>query len=148
VFARRWRRHPFIVIPNVVTDLCRERVLVTEWVDGVSFEEAKAAPQATRDHLGEVILRFFIGSLYRFGQFSGDPHPGNFLLLADGRVAFLDFGMTKTIARDASRRNSGCSAPRSSTTLRGFTRGWLRWGSSIEAIPALIPNACWLMSLP
>jgi predicted unusual protein kinase regulating ubiquinone biosynthesis (AarF/ABC1/UbiB family) len=98
-FARRWRGHPFIVIPNVVTSLCRARVLVTEWVDGVGFEEIKEAPQATRDRVGEIVLRFFLGSLYRFGSFSGDPHPGNFRLLGDGRVAFLDFGMTKTVAR-------------------------------------------------
>ena len=57
------------------------------------------APQATRDRVGEIVFRFFFGSLYRFGQFSGDPHPGNFLLLGDGRVAFLDFGMTKTVPR-------------------------------------------------
>ncbi len=98
-FARRWRGHPFIVIPNVVTDLCRARVLVTEWIDGADFEQLKEAPQATRDRVGEIIVRFFYGSLYRFGQFSGDPHPGNFRLERDGRVAFLDFGMTKTVAR-------------------------------------------------
>jgi predicted unusual protein kinase regulating ubiquinone biosynthesis (AarF/ABC1/UbiB family) len=98
-FARRWRGHPFIFIPNVVTDLCRTRVLVNEWIDGIDFEQLKQAPQATRDRVGEIILRFFYGSHYRFGQFSGDPHPGNFRLQRDGRVAFLDFGMTKTIAR-------------------------------------------------
>ena len=103
-FARRWRGHPFIVVPEVITELCRERVLVTEWVDGVGFEQVKAAPQATRDHFAEIVFRFFFGSLYRFGQFSGDPHPGNFLLMPDGRVAFIDFGMTKNIpgrAREA-----------------------------------------------
>jgi predicted unusual protein kinase regulating ubiquinone biosynthesis (AarF/ABC1/UbiB family) len=98
-FARRWRGHPFVVIPDVVTSLCRARVLVTEWIDGIGFEEIKKAPQVTRDRVGETVLRFFLGSLYRFGQFSGDPHPGNFRLMADGRVAFLDFGMTRTVAR-------------------------------------------------
>jgi predicted unusual protein kinase regulating ubiquinone biosynthesis (AarF/ABC1/UbiB family) len=98
-FARRWRGHPFIVIPNVVTSLCRARVLVTEWVDGIGFEQIRETPQATRDRVGEIVIRFFLGSLYRFGNFSGDPHPGNFRLLGDGRVAFLDFGMTKTVAR-------------------------------------------------
>src|ERR1700722_18736420 len=48
-FARRWRGHPFILIPNVVTELCRTRVLVTEWIDGIAFEQLKQAPQATRD---------------------------------------------------------------------------------------------------
>jgi hypothetical protein len=99
LFARRWRGHPFIAIPDVVADLCRERVLVTEWMEGTSFEGLRAAPEATRDQVGEIVFRFFFGSLYRFGHFSGDPHPGNFLLLADGRVAFLDFGMTKTLPR-------------------------------------------------
>jgi predicted unusual protein kinase regulating ubiquinone biosynthesis (AarF/ABC1/UbiB family) len=98
-FARRWRGHPFIAIPEVLTDLCRARVLVTEWIDGIDFEQLKEAPQATRDRVGEIILRFFYGSLYRFGQFSADPHPGNFRLQPDGHVAFLDFGMTKTITR-------------------------------------------------
>jgi hypothetical protein len=73
--------------------------MVSEWVDGVGFEHVKRAPQATRDRVGEIVIRFFFGSMYRFGQFSGDPHPGNFLLLGDGRVAFLDFGITKTITR-------------------------------------------------
>jgi predicted unusual protein kinase regulating ubiquinone biosynthesis (AarF/ABC1/UbiB family) len=98
-FARRWRGHPFIVIPDVIADLCRERVLVTEWIDGVAFEEIASYPRATRDRVGEIVFRFFFGSLYRFGHFSADPHPGNFLLQDDGRVAFLDFGMTKAVPR-------------------------------------------------
>jgi predicted unusual protein kinase regulating ubiquinone biosynthesis (AarF/ABC1/UbiB family) len=98
-FARRWRGHPFIWVPDVVTSLCRARVLVSDWVDGIGFQELMDAPRATRDRVGEIVLRFFFGSLYRFGRFSGDPHPGNFRLLDDGRVAFLDFGMTKTVAR-------------------------------------------------
>ena len=39
--------------------------------------------------------------MYRHRQFSGDPHPGNFLLLADGRVAFLDFGLFKRMPAEA-----------------------------------------------
>ena len=101
MFARRWRGHPFIVIPGVVSELSRERVLVSEWVDGIRFEHVQSAPRSTRDRVGEIVFRFFFGSLYRFGQFSGDPHPGNFQLLADGRVAFLDFGMTKMVPRRA-----------------------------------------------
>ena len=101
MFARRWRGHPFIFIPDVISDLCRERVLVTEWVDGVGFERLSACPKDTRDRAGEIIFRFFFGSLYRFGHFSADAHPGNFLLQRDGRMAFLDFGMTKMIPRPA-----------------------------------------------
>jgi predicted unusual protein kinase regulating ubiquinone biosynthesis (AarF/ABC1/UbiB family) len=96
-FARRFRGHPFVLVPRVLTELSRERVLVTEWVDGTGFEDVKRLPQAARDRFGEIVFRFFFGSLYRDGHFSGDPHPGNYMLLDDGRVAFLDFGMTKSI---------------------------------------------------
>src|SRR5204862_4925938 len=47
--ARAWRGHPFVVVPDVVTGLSRERVLVTEWVDGMGFEEVKLRPQDGRD---------------------------------------------------------------------------------------------------
>jgi predicted unusual protein kinase regulating ubiquinone biosynthesis (AarF/ABC1/UbiB family) len=97
--ARAWRGHPFVVIPDVVTSLSSERVLVTEWLEGRSFEQVRELPDADRNRFGEIVFRFFLGSLYRNGHFSGDPHPGNYRLMDNGRVAFLDFGMTKHVDR-------------------------------------------------
>ncbi|TMK97836.1 MAG: AarF/ABC1/UbiB kinase family protein [Actinobacteria bacterium] len=95
--ARIFEGHPFIVVPEVLTSMSRERVLVSAYVSGVGFEELKHRPQSERDRLGEIVFRFFLGCLYRHRQFSGDPHPGNFLLQEDGRVAFLDFGLFKRL---------------------------------------------------
>jgi predicted unusual protein kinase regulating ubiquinone biosynthesis (AarF/ABC1/UbiB family) len=106
--ARIFDGHPFIHVPHVITPLCRQRVLVTEFVRGTGFEELKGGPQADRDRLGEIIFRFFLGCLYRHRQFSGDPHPGNFLLLPDGRVAFLDFGLFKRMDREAVELELAC----------------------------------------
>jgi predicted unusual protein kinase regulating ubiquinone biosynthesis (AarF/ABC1/UbiB family) len=93
--ARLFRGHPFIVVPDVVTSLSRERVMVSEFVEGKGFEEIKALAQEERDRIGEILFRFYFGCLYRHHQFSGDPHPGNSMLLADGRMAFIDFGLFK-----------------------------------------------------
>ncbi len=98
--ARLYRDHPFIHVPDVVTSLSRERVLVNEFVEGAGFEDVKARDQATRDRVGEIVFRFYFGSMYRHGQFSGDPHPGNFLLRPDDTVAFLDFGLFKHLPRE------------------------------------------------
>jgi serine/threonine protein kinase len=98
--ARIFAGHPFIKVPEVVTSLSRERVLVSEFVAGAGFEELQERSQAERDRIGEIVFRFFLGCLYRHRQFSGDPHPGNFQLLADGRVAFLDFGLFKRMERE------------------------------------------------
>jgi len=99
-FGRRFDGHPFIVIPKVFSELSGERVLVTEWVDGQDFEEVKQLDQKARDRFGEIVFRFFFGTLYREGDFSGDPHPGNYKLLPDGRVAFFDFGLTKRVPQE------------------------------------------------
>jgi predicted unusual protein kinase regulating ubiquinone biosynthesis (AarF/ABC1/UbiB family) len=98
--ARIFAGHPFIVVPDVIDSLSRERVLVSEYVRGVGFEELKGRSQAERNRVGEIVFRFFLGCLYRHRQFSGDPHPGNFLLQDDGRVAFLDFGLFKRMSKE------------------------------------------------
>ena len=43
------------------------------------------------------MFRFCFGSIYHLQHFNADAHPGNYILMADGRVAFLDFGMTKKL---------------------------------------------------
>jgi len=106
--ARIFAGHPFIAIPDVISSLSRERVLVTELVQGEGFESLKQRSQAERDRLGEIVFRFYLGCLYRHREFSGDPHPGNFMLLADGRVAFLDFGLYKRIDQPAAELELAC----------------------------------------
>jgi predicted unusual protein kinase regulating ubiquinone biosynthesis (AarF/ABC1/UbiB family) len=100
--ARIFRGHPFIFIPDVVTSLSRERVMVSEYVNGaIGFEELKGYPQEDRDRVGEILFRFYFGCLYRHREFSGDPHPGNSMLMRDGRMAFLDFGLFKRMPAGA-----------------------------------------------
>jgi predicted unusual protein kinase regulating ubiquinone biosynthesis (AarF/ABC1/UbiB family) len=96
-FSRAYRNHPFIYVPDVLTRLSRRRVLVTEYVEGQGFEEVKRLEKEERDRFGEIVFRFSFGSIYHLQHFNADPHPGNYILMGDGRVAFLDFGMTKRL---------------------------------------------------
>jgi predicted unusual protein kinase regulating ubiquinone biosynthesis (AarF/ABC1/UbiB family) len=106
--ARIYEGHPFIAVPAVVTSLCRERVIVSEFVAGESLDAIREKPAAERDRIGEILFRFYFGSMYRHRRFSGDPHPGNMIGLPDGRVAFLDFGLFKTIDRSVAELELGC----------------------------------------
>ena len=99
-FARAYRGHPFVYVPGVITELSRTRVLVSEWVDGIPFAEVKRLPQEERDRFGEIVDRFYYGSMLHVGAFNADPHPGNYFLLGDGRGAFLDFGSVARISRE------------------------------------------------
>jgi predicted unusual protein kinase regulating ubiquinone biosynthesis (AarF/ABC1/UbiB family) len=96
-FARAYEGHPFIFVPRVHSRLSRRRVLVADYVEGRGFEEVKQLEQDERDIFGEIVFRFCFGSIYHLQHFNADTHPGNYLLMEDGRVAFLDFGMTKKL---------------------------------------------------
>jgi predicted unusual protein kinase regulating ubiquinone biosynthesis (AarF/ABC1/UbiB family) len=95
-FAARYRGHPFVHVPDVLPEYSTRRVLTSEWVDGVSFQDFMASStDAQRQHVAEVIFRFVQGAIYRNGVFNGDPHPGNYRFHDDGTVTFLDFGLVK-----------------------------------------------------
>lgn len=95
--AARYRGHPCIAVPDSVEEYCRPQVLVTEFIEGVSFEQIRVLPVAERDRIGELIYRFYVSAMFADYEFCGDPHPGNILLAADGRLAFVDFGLYTTM---------------------------------------------------
>jgi hypothetical protein len=66
----------------------------------MGFEEVKELPQEEKDRFGEIVFRFCFGSIYHLQHFNADAHPGNYVWLDDGKVAFLDFGMTKHLDTD------------------------------------------------
>src|SRR3954469_18518660 len=94
---RLFRGHPFILVPRARTDLSTRRVLVSDYVEGERFEAVRTLDQAQRDRYGEIVFRFYFGLLYRNGIAMGDPHPGNYLLCPDQRVAFLDYGLVRDL---------------------------------------------------
>ena len=99
-FCSHYDGHPFIRIPRVLTELSTERLLVMDHHDGLRWTAALEQPQALKDTWGEVINRFVYGSLYDFGAFNADPHPGNYLFHDDGGVTFLDFGCVKRFSTE------------------------------------------------
>ncbi len=97
-FTELFAGHPFIRVPKVWPDYCRTRVITQEFIEGDPFMSSYEWDQEARNRLGEMLFRFFYGSLNRFSLFSADPHPGNYLLLPrDDQVAFLDFGLVRAL---------------------------------------------------
>ena len=83
-----------IRVPYVYDELSTSRVLVMEWLDGVSVREVDwgATRVADRVKLADSLLRTFLEQMLQEGVFHADPHPGNVMLLADGHLALIDFG--------------------------------------------------------
>jgi predicted unusual protein kinase regulating ubiquinone biosynthesis (AarF/ABC1/UbiB family) len=90
-FAKAFEGDPHVVVPHVVA--ATDHVLISEWMDGTPLSRIIAdGTKAERDRAGILIVRFLFSGPARAGLLHADPHPGNFRLLADGRLGVLDFG--------------------------------------------------------
>jgi predicted unusual protein kinase regulating ubiquinone biosynthesis (AarF/ABC1/UbiB family) len=90
-FADAYRDDPDIFVPDVI--FATRHVLVSQWMDGTPL--AKVISDGTQEHrnrAGILLARFLFSGPARAGLLHGDPHPGNFRLLDDGRLGVLDFG--------------------------------------------------------
>jgi ubiquinone biosynthesis protein len=97
--ARTLEDFPDVVVPRVVRELCGENVIVLEYLEGIQVARTGALVAAGHP-LPEVARK--IGALYgsmifEHDFFHGDPHPGNLLVLPDGRIGLLDFGLCKEL---------------------------------------------------
>jgi predicted unusual protein kinase regulating ubiquinone biosynthesis (AarF/ABC1/UbiB family) len=74
------------------------QVIVSEWLDGVPLGDLIAHPaagpaeQSLRDRYARTIVETMFATPERLGMLHADPHPGNFLVLTDGRLGMVDFG--------------------------------------------------------
>lgn len=96
-FAALFADVPAVCIPAVIAERSGDSVLCTELVEGLSLEEARAAPEAARRAWSETLWRFVYQSSLCGGLFNADPHPGNFFFQPDGRVACIDFGCVQPV---------------------------------------------------
>ena len=84
-----------VTLPALHDQLSSEHVLVIEWLDGVSLRQAGPLIDdrgLDRAELTRALMRSMVYQLTEGGVFHADPHPGNIMLLADDRLALLDFG--------------------------------------------------------
>jgi len=96
-FKALHQNDPTIRIPQVFPQFSGRRVLVSEWIDGLSMDEAVEQDENLRRSYAQTLWRFvFRGNLVG-GAFNADPHPGNYIFHADGRVHFLDFGCVQPL---------------------------------------------------
>ena len=90
-FAVAYAGDPDFSVPHVVA--ATDHVLVSEWMDGIPLARIIGdGTTAERNRAGIMLVRFLFSSPGRVGLLHADPHPGNFRLLADGRLGVLDFG--------------------------------------------------------
>lgn len=100
-FQHNFADDPSIKVPELYRDLCTEKVLVMEYVEGIKVSDVERYAEINCDPqtVAEVGLRAIFRQIFEFGFFHGDPHPGNILVLPNNTLCFIDFGMTGSILR-------------------------------------------------
>jgi ubiquinone biosynthesis protein len=83
---------PLIYVPKMYEELSTSRVFVTEWIDGLKLTDYLNKNPANAEALLRELLSCYVQQITSFGLYHADPHPGNFLVMDDGRVAVLDYG--------------------------------------------------------
>ena len=97
-FALAFLDDPLVVIPTVRH--ATTRVLVTDWLEGEPLSKhihSSELSQERRDRIGAALVHAIYAGPELTGLMHADPHPGNFMLLPDGRVGVLDFGAVKRL---------------------------------------------------
>lgn len=96
---RNFLNHEYIGTPAPYPDLCREDVLVMEFVEGVralDYAKIDVSPKQMAARLQNAIYTM----LYFDGVVHGDPHPGNMIFSQDGKITFIDFGIVAYLSED------------------------------------------------
>ena len=91
-----------VKVPHVFRGLSGRCVLTQEWVTGRKLTEITADPASgpVRAKLVQTLLNSYMVQFLDTGFLHADPHPGNFMLMPDGRLCILDYGMMTEISQD------------------------------------------------
>jgi ubiquinone biosynthesis protein len=101
-FCEIFQDHPILRIPAPFGGLSSRRVLTMEFLRGVKATDLDALSRQGADprDVAEDGARVFLEMIFDHGVFHGDPHPGNFVVLADGRLGLLDYGMVGRLSEE------------------------------------------------
>jgi predicted unusual protein kinase regulating ubiquinone biosynthesis (AarF/ABC1/UbiB family) len=101
-FAKYYGGLEGIYVPKIYWKYTAKRVLTMEWIEGIKLTNVEKVKEAGFDsrHIIEVGVQCSLRQLLDYGYFHADPHPGNLLVMGDGKLAYLDFGMMSEVSAD------------------------------------------------
>ncbi|WP_114750084.1 ABC1 kinase family protein [Pleomorphovibrio marinus] len=91
-----------LTFPTYYEDLSSPRIITMDWMDGLHLREwLQTQPkQEERNAIGQALWDFYHYQVHVLKQVHADPHPGNFIIQNEGKLAVIDFGCVKVIPED------------------------------------------------
>ncbi|MSO95167.1 MAG: AarF/ABC1/UbiB kinase family protein [Thermoleophilia bacterium] len=101
-FRRNFGGSTEVVVPKVIWRYSSARVLTLEYLEGAQFADLDLESRSLEERR-EIAYRMtdaWMTMIFRHGFFHGDPHPANILLLDDGRIGLVDFGLAGRLTNE------------------------------------------------
>ncbi|SFE39642.1 2-octaprenylphenol hydroxylase [Thermoanaerobacter thermohydrosulfuricus] len=107
-FKKNFLKDKKVKIPSIIWTHTTRRVLTMEYIGGIPLNDFNAIDEAGLDRgaIARNLAKSVLNQILRDGFFHGDPHPGNIMVLEDGTIAFLDFGMVGSLSPERKRQFS------------------------------------------
>ncbi|HEY9619121.1 MAG TPA: AarF/ABC1/UbiB kinase family protein [Crinalium sp.] len=101
-FAANFQDDPTVKVPSIYWRYSSSHVLTLEWIHGFKLTDTRRVQEANlnTDALIKIGVTSGLRQLLEFGFFHADPHPGNLFAMADGRMAYIDFGMMDQLSQE------------------------------------------------
>ncbi len=95
VFRKNFARWKEVYVPQIYQVFSTGQLIVMEFIDGLKVTDSDQLTAVGQDphEVVKLLARTYLKQLLEDGFFHADPHPGNLRVMADGRIAFFDFGM-------------------------------------------------------
>lgn len=131
-FREHYQGDPDVYIPQVFPELCSEKVVTMEWVEGLTLERllSQDPSQAVRNRISRTLVRLLADQFLSWETLHADPQGGNYLFSPEGRVTLLDFGAVKRFP------------PEFAAAYRELSRAGLE-GRREDALDVLESMRCW-----
>lgn len=98
-FQESFKNWSNIHVPKIYWNATTAKVLTMEFIHGtkVTDLEEQRRQNISPEKVNRLLIKTYLKQLLEDGFFHADPHPGNLLVMPDGRLAFFDFGMVGRI---------------------------------------------------
>src|SRR5215510_1303958 len=101
VFRRNFAKWKEVYVPQIYPVFSTQKLIVMEFIDGYKVTDTVQLTAAGLNppEIVKLLAKTYLKQLLEDGFFHADPHPGNLRVMADGRLAFFDFGMVGRLPR-------------------------------------------------
>jgi ubiquinone biosynthesis protein len=132
LFHKNFEKSQTIIVPKVYWNYTTNKVLTMEYIPGTRLTAIERFKPAERKKIINTILNAEFEQMFMHGLFHADPHPGNFLIKRNGKIALLDFGIVGRFDQAIKENITGLFVNMMNANVQGMIESVMKLGAAPE----------------